>query len=184
MFLSSGRFGLQVGSAYHLSRRWNVLGEVAFPVTNQKSSLADEKFFRINGEVQRLLHADNPYRYVAFQAGFVSRRFTDTAGGLFVAAKNDTSGFSYTDATIHSPVFTNTLKIGRKVFLGQRAYLDLFAGMGVRFIFTSYKANNLSPTPVVRRVDKIFPAPDPAWECNCTLARFNPAAGVRIGVRL
>jgi hypothetical protein len=101
---------------------------------------------------------------------------------MFTEAPRDTSGFSYTDATISSPVLTNTIKLGRKINLGKRLFFDLFIGMGVRVIFTRYDASNLAPAPMLRPVDKIFPAPDPAWECNCTVARFHPAGGVRVGV--
>jgi hypothetical protein len=180
-FLTSGRFGVQAGASYALSDRWTVLGELAAPVGKNRSGREKEKFFRINTEIQRVLRLSTPNRYLAFQAGYVFRSFKATSGGMFTQSPGDTSGFSYTDAAINSPVLTNTLKIGRKLYLGERLFFDLFVGMGVRVIFTRYNANNLVPTPLSQRVDKIFPAPDPAWECNCTVARFNPAGGVRVG---
>lgn len=169
---------VQPGVQVKLNRRWAVLVEGAFPSFHPTNTEYEKiEYWRGSLEVKYYQTTKGPAKYISLHNSYLHRQLTEKEGGRYYTK---TQTFAYNNAIISSPVWATAVKIGIEVNIGRRAYFDLFAGAGVRQIFTSYKSENAAVTSVEPNRQSIFSFDD-AWLFNYTLRRLHATAGVRFG---
>lgn len=173
---------LQAGLCYRFSSRCNVLLEAAHPTFYPNNTEYEKiRYWRTGLEVQYAYsRRSNLRRYMAVQVSYLFRKLMDE-GQAFYYTKTQT--FSYTNATIQSPVLATALKFGVQLPAGKKVFVDAFVGGGLRFIFTSYETVNPLVTSLEPKKQTIFKFDD-AWLYNYTLKRLHATAGLRVGIRL
>ena len=87
-------------------------------------------------------------------------------------------GFHFTSAKIHSPLFASAIKMGTEFYLAKNWYLDLFMGIGVRYINTRYDAQNVRPVSIPP--PREFGYFKDAYECDCAVTRLHATIGFRV----
>lgn len=140
--ISQPGLGLQPGIEYRFNERYSLLAEVAIPVNNKNSKDSSElnkKYFRVKSELHYnfLSKSTKSNRYTGLQISRASRSFINQNSFYFDNQGSD-SGYYYNKASINSPVTTVSLQFGSIFsFKNKRFALDLFAGIGARFINTT-----------------------------------------------
>jgi hypothetical protein len=131
---------VQPGLQVKFGRRWAVLVEGAFP-TFYPSNTEYEKihYWRGSLEVKYYRRSKGPAKYISLHNSYLFRELTDKESGRYYTR---TQSFAYNNSVISSPVWATAIKIGMELNFGKRAYFDVFAGAGIRQIFTSYKSEN------------------------------------------
>lgn len=176
--------GVQPGVEVALGSRWAILTEAGIPVKSLAERFDERTAFRLSSQLKWTIRPGVRDAYLSFQAGRVFRTFTENGPGNFTERLYADTGYRYSSARIHSPITTLTLFYGANRPVGERFFIDMAAGMGARVIATSYDATGVQPISIQKPRDKIFPAPDPAESCNCTVTRFRFSVAVRVGYRL
>lgn len=171
----------QLGLQTRINKRWGFLAEGAYPTFTPKNTTYEEiRYWRAGLEVKYYLPKKRIARYISLQNNYLFRELTENEGGVFYT-KNET--FAYGRADIQSPVLSSAIKLGLEVPLGKRTYVDLFAGAGLRFIFTKYAASGVLVTSI-EPTKQSFWRFDDAWAYNYTLKRIHATAGFRFGFLL
>lgn len=173
---------VQAGVQYKAGRRFSILAEAAFPGFHADNTEYEKMdYFRTGLEIKYALISDSFLtKYVSVQNNYLFRELTDVDQAFYFTK---TQTFSYTNATIKSPVFSSAVKLGLELKAGKRFFVDAFIGAGVRFIFTEYQVKNALVTSTQPPTQNIFKF-DNAWKYNYTLVRPHATGGLRLGVRL
>jgi hypothetical protein len=138
--ISQPGLGIQPGVEYRFNDRISLLAEFTIPVNKKNSKDSSElnkQYHRYKTEIRYsfLSKTKKNHIYTGLQASRASRRFINQ--NSFYYDNNDTdSGYYYNKASINSPVTTLSLQFGTIISKGRFA-LDLFAGIGARFIHTA-----------------------------------------------
>lgn len=129
--------GAQAGVQYQ-GRQWAGLVELAMPV-HRRNDFTDVKYFRAGAELKKYFHS-KPHidDYISLHTSYAYRSFVNPNGGSYLM-RGSTDDYNYTSATIVSPALTATIRIGQQFRLGRNGWIDLFAGGGIRTLFTSYR---------------------------------------------
>lgn len=182
--LFSSSYALQPGIELHLLPHWGFFTEVGIPFYKINDDFEKIKTLRINGE-WRWYYNKYYDSYFSLQAGHNFRTYYTSQEGSYFGKLYDDSAYNYTSARIKSPVTTLAILFGGKLMTQRRFYLDLSLGAGVRFISTKYFAENVVRGIHYIPVDKMgWFIPDPAYECNCNLSRFQASLALRAGWKL
>ena len=185
-FLAAHNFylGLQPGLQY-IYNNWAADAEFAFPLPNSsKNNLEKDRYRRFGFEVKKYRSKifATAKRYHSLQLNYALRRIADNNGGYYYDGFSD-SVFYYNKATIHSPVLAIALKTGRTYTFKKPFFLDVFGGIGLRRIFTSYSnVENVRKDRIGRK--DLTLVPPPSHEFDQTLTRFHITAGFRLGVQI
>ena len=140
--ISQPGLGIQPGIEYRFNDRYSVLAEITIPVNKKNSKDSSElnkKYFRFKSEMRYsfLSKSKKNHLYVGLQAASSSRNFINQ-DGLYFDNRNTDSGYYYSKASINSPVATVSFQFGSVIFFSKEKFaLDLFAGVGARFINTT-----------------------------------------------
>lgn len=140
------QWGLQTGVAYS-RKKWSVGIEAALPFRKSYLDYAKIKYMRLGLEFKSYGYNVSPAKiYVSLQTNYAVRQMLDTNGNVFLS-KNPRGVFSFSKASVSSPVFSSSIKVGIEVQVYKNLFLDVFSGTGVRIISTSYKnVENTSPS--------------------------------------
>lgn len=137
--ISQPGVGIQPGVEYRFNDRWSLLTEITIPVNkkdSKDSSELNKKYFRIKPELRYsfLSKRKTSNQYAALQASRASRQFINRNSFYYYNSSTD-SVYYYDKASISSPVTTVALQFG-SIFTHGRFAVDIFIGIGARFINT------------------------------------------------
>ena len=138
--ISQPGLGIQPGVEYRFNDRYSLLTEITIPVNGKNSkdsSELDKKYFRIKSEMRYSFFSKNKssHLYAGLQVSRASRQFINQ-NSFYYDDRNTDSGYYYSKAAINSPVSTLSLQFGTIIAKGRFA-VDLFTGIGARFIHTA-----------------------------------------------
>lgn len=171
----------QGGVQLVLSRRFTLLAEGAYPLFEpDNTEYQNINYWRAGLEIRYQLRRKTFKRYLAFQSNYLFRELVNTTGGNYFTRDRT---FAFSNARIKSPVLSTALKLGVELPLGRRTFFDVFAGGGVRMVFTRYDTKTALPTSIEPEKQGFFKF-DNAWLFNYTMLRPNITAGIRFGVWL
>lgn len=183
--LPATTFGIQPGAIYKFSDRLSWLSELTFRVGNKdtKDSMAfNKKYFRVK---QELRYHFNYFwfrklseSYIGLQTAYSFRSFTDFTGFYYDGLRND-SVYYFDKAIVKSPVISLTLQFGSIYPICDKVSLDVFCGIGARFINTHIK-DIVNPSSGGRIWEKAGLAITPAYRYPGWEERLNLNAGLRI----
>ena len=177
-------YGLQVGVEYQIKERWRLLTELAIPLAKDKDNgFSNVNFFRIKPEIRYSL-TEKEYGvnfYTGLQFSYVFRNWKDINSGCYFEDEfYEDSSITYSSASINSPIYTSSAQIGALINIGGHFCFDLFTGMGVRVINTSYSdVQNTGKVFSLQPKCKIMISPDPAYWVNGNITRFHFNTGLR-----
>lgn len=173
---------VQAGLQFRLNNRLGLLVEGAYPSFYPKNTAYEKiRYWRSGLEAKYFYKRKaDLHRYAALQAAYLFRELTDQDQAFYYTK---TQTFSYTNAVIRSPVLSLALKTGVEISSGKKLFVDVFAGAGLRFIFTSYETRAPLVTSLEPKKQDLFKF-DEAWLYNYTLMRLHATAGLRLGWRL
>jgi hypothetical protein len=178
-FLRSANIAIQPGIEYRFSNTLSGIIEVALPLDKSEQEFDKVNLFRTSIELKKTLaptsHGAIPY--FSLQMAFVSRTFYENDSNVYAKKLHAEERFRYTSATIHSPVFISTIRMGKEYRLGENWWLDIFAGAGARYIHTRYDAQNVRSVIITRRGIRIG---EDATNCNCDITRFHATIAFRM----
>jgi hypothetical protein len=185
IYTNNIRYGLQLGAERKLSPRFSVLTELTvIPGGDKDSSALNTKYFRIKPELRFLLSKNESMvrLYGGLQFSYVFRQWDNIIGGsYFQRALNEDTTIRFDQARITSPVFTSSLQLGTIVNLGPHFAIDLFTGMGIRFIDTKYtNVQNGVKNVYFRPICTIMFSPSQAWWVDGKMNRFHLNSGMRV----
>lgn len=179
--ISQPGLGVQPGVEYRFNDRISLLAEITIPVNkkdSKDSSELNKKYLRYKTEIRYsfLTKSKKSHEYAGFQVSRASRSFSNL-NGLYYKEKAGDSVYFYDRAFINSPITTLSIQFGSVISFGRFA-LDLFAGIGARFIHTSVTdiVNPVSAATDSRR-DGVPFTPSYSYAGNITMFHLN--GGVR-----
>lgn len=176
--------GIQPGFQLRLGRKFEFISEAAISIGSGGNNQYDEMhFFKLSAEVKYFPRKAFAGSYFSFQTGYVQRKFQAKDSGWYWRDGN-INRTGYSNADIKSPVIFSNLKMGREIKVKGNFFLDLFVGVGARYIHTSYDAKNAYPLgPLTTPRDNIFELAGYSWENEGDQIKFQATAGLRLGVR-
>lgn len=180
--ISQPGLGIQPGLEYRFNDRYSLLAEITIPVNKKNSrdlSELNKKYFRLKSEIRYSLLSKSKknHMYTGLQVSGSSRKFINQNSFYYDSRKTD-SGFYYSKASINSPVTSVSVQVG-SIFSKGRFALDLFTGIGARFIKTTITDIENPTRSAIRHPDSgpSFTA-SYSYSGNITLFHLN------IGIRL
>lgn len=146
--------GIQPGLGYRLSDRFSILTEVTIRLGNKAdkdSEAVGKQFFRVQPELRYHLSGKKRKQdtYAGFRCSYSIRKFADMNKGFYATEFPGDEGFYYDYAKISSPVITTSLQFGSLFPAGKKISIDIFAGVGARFIKTEY-SDIINPVAGIR----------------------------------
>ncbi len=179
--ISQPGLGIQPGVEYRFNDRISLLAEITIPLykkDSKDSSELDKKYLRYKTEIRYsfLTKSKKSHQYAGFQVSRASRSFSNV-NGLYYKEKGGDSVYFYDKASINSPITTLSLQFGSIISNGRFA-VDVFAGIGARFIHTSL-TDIVNPVSAVAnsRTDGVTFTPSYSYAGNITMFHLN--GGVR-----
>jgi hypothetical protein len=138
--ISQPGLGIQPGAEYRFSDRVSVLAEITLPINRKNSKDSSElnkKYSRYKTEIRYSFFSKNKksHPYAGLQLSRASRRFVNQ-NSFYFKEKHGDSVYFYDKASINSPVTTASLQFG-SIFTYGKFGVDVFAGIGARFIHTT-----------------------------------------------
>jgi hypothetical protein len=177
--------GIQPGLVYRFNDRFSLLTEITIRVGNKAdrdSEAVDKKYFRIQPELRYRISALKSKNnvYAGFRCSYSIRQFADVNNGFYsINDPRGDDGYYYDKARISSPVLTTSLQAGTIFSAGKKLSIDLFTGIGARFIQTTY-TDVLNPVKGVRSKPADGPVFYASYSYNGSLTWFHLDAGVRL----
>jgi hypothetical protein len=154
--ISQPGLGIQPGVEYRFNGRYSLLAEATIRVNNKNSKDSSElnkQYFRFKSELRYSLSGKNKknHMYTGLQVSGSSRKFINQ-NSFYYDSRNTDSGYYYTKASINSPVTTVSLQFGSIIAKGKFA-VDLFTGIGARFIHTTIAGIENPTRSAIRKPD-------------------------------
>jgi hypothetical protein len=176
--------GFQPGFQVKLGKRLGLISDFGFTLSNKGNNQYDEMhFFKLASELKYYSRHSVTGSYFSFQAGYVHREFQAKDSGWFWREdSSDASGYS--SARINSPLLFTAIKLGREMRFGKKFFLDVFLGIGARYIRTNYDAENVyTMGRFADKRDNIFELAGYSWEHEGGQVKLHVTAGARVGIR-
>jgi len=179
------RYGVQVGAAYRLDPKLQLLTELTTSVGKPYNSTTTySQYIRIKPELRYFFASieSSAVGYCGLQLSYAHRQWNTTSSGSYYESKfYSDSSVKYTSAVINSPFATATAQVGGVVRLRNHFLFDFFMGLGAKSVFTNYtNVKNPELVESFRPKCKIIFSPDPAWLVNSQQWRFQMNMGVRV----
>lgn len=174
--------GVQPGFQVGLGKRFGLISDLGFTFSGRGNNQYDKMhFFKFATELKYYSRRSVNGGYLSLQAGYVRREFQANDSGWFW--KKDSSDASgYSSARISSPVLFTAIKLGREMRFGEKFFLDVFLGIGARYIGTNYDAKDVyTMGRFADKRDTIFDLAGYSWEHEGSQVKLHATAGVRIG---
>lgn len=174
--------GIQPGFQFRMGRKFDVLTEGTFAATKKVGNYYDRlNIIKLVSEIKYYPQKAFAGRYFSFQAGYITRKFTANDSGWFFKG---TSTIGYSSARIKSDVSFVSVKLGREINPGKKIFLDVFIGLGARYVCTVYEANDAYAMPdFLDKRDSIIELAGYSWEDEGGIVKLHGTAGFRIGIR-
>jgi hypothetical protein len=178
--ISQPGLGIQPGVEYRFNDRFSLLAEIAIPLNkkdSKDSSELNKQYLRFKSEIRYSLLSKSKknHLYAGFQVSTSSRRFIYQNG--FIYDKQGADSVTYfSKASINSPVTTVSLQFGSIITKGRFA-VDVFAGIGARFIHTTISNVEIPVRGVILRADGLRLTASYSYAGNATMIHLN--GGVR-----
>lgn len=174
----------QGGVQYRKGEKWAFLAEVALPVWRLSRSYEKVTGWRTDLETKYFFRGySRSGKYLSLQASYLSRTITDSTPGKLYLRTGD---YQYDAAVIKSPVLALAIKFGHEITAPDDGNIcDVFIGIGARYLFPRYQAQNLQPNTYGGAVDNyvwIFGAD--AWRYESPAIRPHFVVGFRFGWKL
>lgn len=183
--------GIQPGIEYRISKKVSLLSEVTFQLTGKQkkdSTTADRKYFRIKPEIRYLF---SPHKnksgnilyqsYIGLQFSYTNRNFTNFKNGYYFDDSPRDSAYFFSQSKIKSPIKTISFQSGVIINVAKRLYTDLFFGIGLRFINTSFSdITNLRKGKAPTK----FIAPFESYKYLGNISRIHFNGGLRLLYKL
>lgn len=178
----SYKAGIQPGIQVKLGKRFGFMSDVGFALSGRGNNQYDEMhFFKLASELKYYSKHSVSGRYFSFQAGYVHREFQANDSGWYWR-KDSSDATGYGSAHVNSPVFFGAIKLGRELKIGEKFFLDVFFGIGARYIHTNYDAKNVyTMGRFVDKRDTIFDLAGYSWEHEGDQVKLHATTGLRIG---
>jgi len=176
------QLGIQPGFQFRLGRKYDLISEFAFSLTSRGNNNYEEAhFFKLSTELKYYPQLAFGGSYFSFQAGYIYRRFQANDSGWYWKS-NDPDATGYSSAKFKAPVIFAVVKLGREMSLGKNFFLDVFLGLGARYIHTSYVVKDpYNLGHLGGEQDNIFEIAGYSWEHEGKQVKLNGTAGVRLG---
>jgi hypothetical protein len=180
--ISQPGLGLQPGIEYRFNERYSLLAEITLRANKKNSKDSSElnkQYLRFKSELRYsfLTKRKGSHLYAGLQLSRASRQFINQNSFYFDNKATD-SGYYYSRASVNSPVTTLSLQFGTIISKGRFA-VDLFAGIGARFIHTTITDIKDPVRSAIRNPDSgpSFTA-SYSYAGNITMLHLN--AGIRV----
>ncbi|HMK25775.1 MAG TPA: hypothetical protein VK483_07065 [Chitinophagaceae bacterium] len=178
--ISQPGLGIQPGIEYRFNDRFSVLAEITIPVNKKNSKDSSElnkKYLRYKTEIRYNLFPKSKkgHYYTGFQVSSSQRKFT-SVGGFYYDERHTDSVYYYDRASINSPVTTVSAQFGSIITKGRFA-VDVFAGIGARFIHTTISNIENPVRSVIMSADGLRLTASYSYKGNITMFHFN--GGIR-----
>jgi hypothetical protein len=179
--ISQPGVGIQPGVEYRFNDRFSLLAEITIPVNkkNSKDSLElNKQYLRFKAEIRYSLFtkSNKGHYYTGFQVSSSQRKFTNV-NGFYYNERHTDSVFYYDKASINSPVTTVAVQFGSIITKGRFA-VDIFAGIGARFIHTTISDIENPVRSTIRQPDSgLSLTASYSYKGNITMFHFN--GGIR-----
>jgi hypothetical protein len=183
--LPAVNIGIQPGIYWRLNERFSGVTEITFRTgkrADKDSEAVDKKYLRIQQELRYHFKRKKNKGdwYTGLRLAYAQRQFADINSGFYATGNpGSDKGFYYDQARIKSPVFSSSLQLGIIIHGKKKIAADLFAGIGARFIRTTYSdAVNLAPGTRTRPSGSpVFYA---SYDFNGAAVWLHANAGVRL----
>lgn len=177
------KLGIQPGFQVRLGKRLGLMFDFGFTLSNRGNNMYNEMhFFKLASELKCYSRYSITGSYFSLQAGYIHRKFQANDSGWFYR-KDSSDASGYSSANINSPVLFTAVKIGREMSFGEKFFLDVFLGIGARYIRTGYEAKDVHPIHVGGERDNIFEIAGYSWEHEGKQVKLHATAGLRVGIR-
>ena len=178
--ISQPGLGIQPGVEYRFNDRFSLLAEITIPVNkkNSKDSLElNKQYLRYKMEIRYslLTKSKRGHYYTGLQVSSSQRKFTNM-GGFYYDERHTDSVYYYDKASINSPVTTVSVQFGSIITKGRFA-VDVFAGIGTRFIHTTISNIENPVRSVIMSSDGLNLTASYSYEGNITMFHFS--GGIR-----
>lgn len=185
VFFPIRAFGIQPGFQFKISDQYAFISEIGIRIGHSKNSDYDKtSFLKFTTELKYFPKHSIPGRFYSLQFGYIKRNFFDNDSGSYhTPGSPDLIG--YQSLKIKSPVFFTCFKIGREVVEWKKAFMDVFIGLGLRWIPTEYNAAGAYSLGNYYQPRDIFFSfiPISSWQYDKILLRPQISFGLRIGKR-
>jgi hypothetical protein len=176
--------GIQPGINYQFSDRLSLLTEITIRVGNKAdkdSEAVNKKYFRIQPELRYNFFNKKRKRndYAGLRLSYAVRKFADINKGFYAIKRPGDDGFFYDKANINSPVITSSIQFGTMFSAGKKLSIDLFTGIGARFIKTAY-TDVVNPIKGMRSRPADGPVFYASYSYDGNLTMFYLNAGLRL----
>jgi hypothetical protein len=176
--------GYQLGMQARLSERWAVLSEVAFRLPfNNNTEFSNYKYVRIKSEVKKFIthKRTGSSKYISLEGSYATRSFDRTNDYYFLDREGSNDNTYYFDkAHIRTPLITLALKGGLESRLGDKAFLDVFAGVGIRNINTTYSQVENLTVQQGEESHGFFVSSNFAYRFNRSITKQHLTLGLRL----
>jgi hypothetical protein len=171
--------GIQAGLQQEW-RNWAVNVEGALPLRKRHDDFSKIQVVRFGFEVKRFIAPmEDAKPYLSLQLNHTIRNLTDINGNIF-ASKADSGWVRYDRAFIQAPITSAALKCGIQFKAGKRFLFDSFAGLGARYIATTYK-NVEGKTAGFAPRQTSWGNFTPQYQYEGSITKLHITAGMRIG---
>lgn len=136
-----------------ITKRISVLNEIGLQLEKNEdydSTARNKRYFKFKAEARFYLGPTDVrgMPYVGLQYTTARRSFDIDRAGRFYEKGNEDSMYTFSRASVNSPVQTLSVQIGANVRCYERLYVDISGGIGYRYVNTSYpRAENLQKVP-------------------------------------
>ncbi len=178
--ISQPGLGIQPGVEYRFNDRFSLLAEIAIPLNKKNSKDSSElnkRYLRYKTEIRYSLLSKSKknHLYTGFQVSSSRRQFIYQNG--FIYDKQGADSVTYfSKASINSPVTTASVQFGSIITKGRFA-VDVFAGIGARFIHTTISDVEVPVRGVILRADGLRLTASYSYAGNAIMFHLN--AGIR-----
>lgn len=176
--------GIQPGFQIKLGKRFGFMSDLGFAFSARGNNQYDElHFFKLASELKYYSRRSVNGGYFSFQAGYVHRELQANDSGWYWR-KDSSNASGYSSASINSPLLFTAIKLGREMKIGEKFFLDVFIGIGARYIHTNYDAKDVyAMGRFADKRDTVFDLAGYSWEHEGNQVKLHATAGARVGLR-
>lgn len=178
----SAYLALQPCAELQFHNRFSVVAGYSFKfidVDKSEQAITNEKYgrFLLEGRYRLRKRNDRAAFYTSLQVTQSKRKFSQK-DGYFLYEYDDDSTTFFTRADVKSPVTTVSLQLGFNSGSQKRFFVDVFAGMGIRF--TNTRFYNVEG----RSRELVFQRKHYDWDSGLEVAKPAPFFHLTAGLRL
>jgi hypothetical protein len=184
--LPGNPFSLQPGVEFFFTPKISLLNEVSLQTEKNNdfdSAALNKRYFKYKAEARYYLSANTNrvIPYFGLQFTTASRKFDIGKADRYYDTFQDDSVYTFTSASVNSPVQTLTGQFGLSARVIDNFYFETSFGYGVRFINTTYSA--VENPAKIRNVGLFNIKPISSYRYEGKLTRTQLNLGFRVSYR-